>query len=101
MIIRSKKAKDFLFKNGEVYIFRSKQRNSIGKDWITDKRGGNKLSNMQIKEIGFVSVYLLGDYVNLSGFKILPEWHKEIRKLNKGMLNPFGWLYKVTLTKTE
>jgi hypothetical protein len=101
MIFGSKKAREYLLKNGVVYSFRSKQRKDTGKNWITDKRGGKKLNNVEIEEVGSMSMYLLGDYVYASGFQTLIEWIEEIKKVNKRIVDPFGWLYKVTLTKTE
>jgi hypothetical protein len=101
MIFGLKIVREFLLKNSIVYSFRLKQKQNTGKDWITDKRGGKKLKDVMIEEVGVMSMYLLGDYVYASGFKTLIEWIEEIKKVNKSIINPYGWLYKVTITKTD
>ena len=99
LIIKSEKARDFLLQNGMVYILQPKQLKKTGKDWITKKRGGEKIFEVEIEEIGSQSIFLLSNYVESSGFKTLTEWHEEIKKSSRGKFSPYRWLYKVTLIK--
>lgn len=97
MIFQSEKARDFLLANGIVYTFRVHRRKHTGKDWMTDKRGGRKIADIFIEEIGELRPTRLVQYVKHSGFHSYAEWITEIVKLNKGVRPNRGWLYKVTL----
>ena len=103
MIFSSEKAREFLLKNGLVYTYRMKQRKQIGDDWMTDKRGGHKITDILVYPGSFVvsEIQLLG-YVNQSGFSSLRDWLNEIALLthaDKDNMSLCGWLYKVTLRK--
>ena len=103
MIFQSPKALKFLLEEGEVYTFRVHARKSPKKnDWITDKRGGKKISNVIIKLVARINrLSALSSYVTRSGFENLTDWLDEIKRLNP---NDFaaqtnmisGYLYHVT-----
>lgn len=97
MIFEGEKARNFLLRNGAVYTFRVKRRKKVGKDWITDRRGGRKIAEVLIEEVGEFAPTGLTPYVGLSGFNSLEEWTAEIRRLNDGKLPEKGWLYMVVL----
>ncbi len=98
MIFASEKAREFLLKNGDVYSFRVKRHN-VGRDWVTDRRGGKKIADIYIVEVGQTKPSLLQDFVSRSGFSSLPEWIQEIKKLNKEHKEDVeGWLYHVNVT---
>ena len=101
MIFQSEKARRFLLENGVVFTFRAKRRKKLGRDWITDRRGGRKNSRHPSGGRGKVQASRSGLYVEYSGFSTLEEWIGEIKKLNGGRLPSGGWLYKVTLLSTS
>ena len=85
--------------NGVVFTFRAKRRKRLGREWITDRRGGRKIVDVIVEE-GRFKPSELSLYVEYSGFKSLEEWLEEIGRLNGGDLPAEGWLYKVTLHPT-
>jgi hypothetical protein len=93
MIFRSKKALSYLLSYGEVYTFRIRRRKA-GRDWITDKRGGHKIADVFIEEVGIFTLEQLSQFGDHSGFASVEEWTEEIQKLNN-RLPEKGWLYKV------
>ena len=101
MIFKSEKARRFLLENGVVFSFRSKRRKKLGRDWITDRRGGHKIADALVEEEGKFKLQDLGLYVEYSGFSTLEEWIAEIRRLNRGKLPAEGWLYKIALLKAS
>ena len=102
IIFQSEKPRRFLLENGIVFTFRVHRRLMMGKDWITDKRGGRKIANVIVETEGAFSPADLGTYVTYSGFDSLEEWHEEIKRiLNWNKLPLEGWLYKVSLTRSE
>ncbi len=98
IIFQNEKVRNFLIKHGEVVTFRAKKRKQVGYDWMTDKRGGKKLYNVEIDYIGEVNPTTDLDEADIkwSGFDTLKEWWDAIRELNKGWL-PLGHLYHVEL----
>ena len=97
IIFQSKKARAHLLQKCVVFTFRAHRRKKLGKDWMTDRRGGFKITDVSIEEEGCFNPLDLGPYVDFSGFTTLEEWLKEIRRLNKGKLPRKGWLYRVSL----
>jgi len=97
MIFQSEKARSFLLENGFVYTFRVHRRKHTGKDWMTGKRGGRKIADVFIQEVGCFRPTWLMPYTEYSGFDSYEEWQTEIVKLNKGVYPCKGWLYKVSL----
>ena len=103
MIFQSPKALKFLLEEGEVYTFRTHERKSHRKnDWITDKRGGNKIFGATIEFVTIINkLTALSSYVTRSGFESLPDWYNEIKRLNPNDVTVqtntiFGYLYHVT-----
>jgi len=97
MIFQSEKARRFLLEKGFVFTFRAHRRKKVGRDWITARRGGRKIADVEVKEEGIFNPSELKPYVRHSGFKSISEWIEEIRRLNGGKLPAIGWLYKVSL----
>lgn len=102
MAFQSSKARAFLLRTGFVYTFRKKKRKKeMGRDWISEKRGGKKIANvfiLKIKEINDMDD--LERYVPQTGFDSLKEWKDEITNMNGGKLPNSGYLYLVQIRKT-
>ena len=85
LIFKSKKALDFLLKHGEVITFRLHERKA-GKDWITDRRGGKKIADVEVVLLEETKTphdfNKFQQYVDKSGFDSIEEWLSEIIKLN-------------------
>jgi len=103
MIFQSPKALKHLLEEGEVYSFRIHGRKSRSKDdWITDKRGGHKISNVTIEFVTVINkLTALSSYVTRSGFESLTDWFDEIKRLNPDDVAVqtniiSGYLYHVT-----
>ena len=103
MLFQSPKALNFLLEEGEVYTFRAHERKSRRKnDWITDKRGGHKISDVTIEFVTVINkLTALSSYVTRSGFRSLTDWFNEIKRLNPNDFVPqiniiSGYLYHVT-----
>jgi hypothetical protein len=108
MIFQSEKALNFLLEEGEVYTFRARKRKSRRKnDWITNKRGGHKISNVTVEFVTRINrLQALSTYVSRSGFSSLKDWLYEIKRLHPkdvaaqvGIIS--GYLYHVTLKETK
>jgi len=104
MLFKSRKALDFLLKHGEVVTFRLHERKT-GKDWITDRRGGKKIADVEVvllekvRKPSYRATYFQ-KYVHKSGFDNVKEWWDEIVKLNgfsKFMNAEKGYFYLVRL----
>ncbi len=114
LIFKSQKALNFLLENGEVYTLRPKIRKE-GRDWITNKRGGRKIADAEVKLIGVCattnrrlvveidtgSIKSLEDYVEKSGFSSVEEWFAEGNKIYKGKIPNRLYLYYVKLTNSN
>ena len=115
MYFKSKKALEYLLRNGFVYTLRESRRKKLGNDWIKESRKGNKIADVYIEEIGLIRFETISEkvsmksrvveytdlsqiepYVQHSGFSSAEEWIEEYWKL-AGWRTPFAWLYKVTL----
>lgn len=98
IIFQSEKVRNFLLDKGEVVTFRKNKRKKVGKDWMTDKRGGKKLGDVDIDYLGKRDPTTDLDSIDIaySGFRTLEEWLNTIRSLNKGQL-PLGHLYHVMM----
>ena len=101
IIFNCEKPRRQLLEKGEVITFRRKERRRLGKDWMTDKRGGRKLCDVFIEQIYFIPTkstmrgFLWGS-LDKSGFDTIDEWLIEIEKINKKQELTKGWLYLVT-----
>jgi len=96
------KARQFLLAQGWVYTWRKNRRTMLGKDWANKHRGGKKIADVYIVEVGCFKIKDLGRYVAESGFDGLDEWLENIQKLHKsggtGITSEWtGWLYLVTI----
>jgi len=105
---KSKKALDYLLKNGEVYTIRLKKR-SEGLAYVKTSKKGRKLAEVEVKYVGEVvltepddewyvadGAYAKGkleEFVDKSGFDSVEEWLEEVRKLNGGKLPDRMFLY--------
>ena len=103
MIFQSPKALKYLLEEGDVYTFRVHSRKSLKKDdWITDKRGGHKISDATIEFVTVIDrLSGLSSYVSRSGFESLTDWFNEIKRLNPNDIAAqaniiSGYLYHVT-----
>lgn len=109
----SESARNHLLENGWVYTFRKGSiRKGIGKDWANSGRGTKKIADVDIELVR--GIYLeshpdprarfrkfLNPFVKHSGFSSTDEWIDEIYSLNRWRYPEGGWLYKVSLYKTE
>lgn len=101
IIFENEKARKHLLKKGLVYTFRKKKRKQIGNDWMTNKRGGHKVADVTVKEIGCWSGMFIGLWAILkhfssdSGFSSVEEWVTVITKLHSGLMPEKGWIYGV------
>jgi len=101
IIFSNEYAREYLLEYGIVYSFRKGPvRKQLGKDWMTDRRGGKKISDVYIEAIEEIEPGMLytklTPYYKQSGFYSADEWITIIASLNKWEL-PVGWLYKVIL----
>lgn len=101
MIFSIKKVRDRLLSGNQTITFRARRRKRIGLDWMTDKRGGNKICNILIDEHCKVendtseTITGMSFYTDLSGFDTFEEWKNIIFKLNNtNKLD--GYLYLVS-----
>ena len=101
IIFQSEKPRRFLLKNGVVFTFRLHRREPVGRDWMTDKRGGRKIADVEVEEVGYFNSLDLDPYVAYSGFSSVEEWNEEIKRILKWDKLPpkrwQGWLYEVSL----
>ena len=98
MVFRSRRALNHLLQHGVAFTFRPRRRRKVGRDWVTDRRGGRKMADVVVEEEGEFAPGDLELYVEYSGFSALQEWVDEIRRLN-GRVPAKGWLYRVTLAR--
>jgi hypothetical protein len=90
-------ARDQLLLKGEVVTFRQHKRKRNGRDWVTDKRGGNKICDIYVTYLCEVKkIEDLTPYVSLSGFNNLWDWVSGIRKFSKG--SPEETIFKLVIT---
>ncbi|MBA7690388.1 hypothetical protein ES703_98914 [subsurface metagenome] len=101
IIFENEKARNHLLKESFVFTFRKKKRKRTGNDWMTNMRGGFKVADVDIEEIGcwtgMAWLSILKSFVEHSGFSTEGEWLVEIVKLNKGLMPKKGWIYGVRL----
>ena len=101
IIFQSEKPRRFLLENGIVFTFRLHRRKSVGRDWMTDRRGGRKIADVYVEEVGLFNSLKLDPYVPYSGFASVEEWNEEIKRILKWDKLPpngwRGWLYEVSL----
>jgi hypothetical protein len=96
IIFQSEKARDFLLFWGWVFTFRTRKRKKLGRDWMTDRRGGKKIVDVWVLYWAKVHISkLTRQHVKYSGFETKKEWLEEIKRLNHGILPEVGYVYKV------
>ena len=88
MIFQSNKALKHLMEKGYVFTFRifKNYNRKLGRNWITDKRGGKKIADVIICNatdylIKPIPIHLK-DFVFASGFNTTTEWIEEIKRIN-------------------
>ena len=84
----------------EVYTFRLRRRLQTGYTWMNDRRGGKKLADVDVKEVGEFQVKDLRPFLDKSSFKTLASWWSALQILSGSRvvtMNTRGWLYKVML----
>ena len=97
IIFMSEKARNLLLCWGMVFTFRTIKRMKVGKDWMTDRRRGKKIADVDVEYIKRLEPSELeGQYLKYSGFETKKEWMEEIKRLHHGKLPVVGFLYKVT-----
>lgn len=103
---KSKKALNYLLKNGEVYTIRPRKR-SEGLAYVKTSKKGRKLAEVEVRCVGKVDLTAPDDewyidltdvdfitigrgglkrFVGKSGFNSVEEWLEEVRRLNGGKL---------------
>ncbi len=91
---------DYFMREGEVYTFRLRRRLQIGGTWMNDRRGGSKIADVDVREMGEYRVWDLRPFVDKSSFATLAAWFMAIRDLPGSRvvgMSTRGWLYKVKL----
>ena len=91
----------YLLSEGEVYTFRLRRRLQTGKTWMNDRRGGSKIADVDIREMGEYRVWDLRPFLDKSSFTTLAAWFMAIRDLKGSRvvsMNTRGWLYEVKLS---
>ena len=88
MIFQSEKSRKQLLNKNIVFTFRKvcPEQRKLGKDWATDKRGGEKIADIMVFSDGrFIKPIpkLLEPYLLFSGFDSVDDWIDEIKRLNK------------------
>jgi len=115
IIFTNDKARKHLLEKGYVYTFRrTYTHRKLGRDWMTDKRGGSKLANVHIRLVaelrpvgGMQAIDYLKDgrpllelflkpLVTGSGFSTASEWADAIKGFNHRPVTR-GWVYQVSL----
>ncbi|GAG83152.1 unnamed protein product [marine sediment metagenome] len=67
---------------GEIYTFRLNRRSQTGNTWMNDIRGGSKVADVDIKEVGKFQVRDLRPFLDKSSFKTLAAWWNAIQILS-------------------
>jgi len=119
-IFAYKQVLDYLLEHGFVVTFRDHPlKDNNGNDifrkgfgWITNRRGGKKIADVEIiwqndyHNVGLSKEEntldwkkVLGEYIEESSFKTVDEWIEVIKKLNKGKIPARGYLYRVEILK--
>ncbi len=95
---------EYLMSEGEVYTFRLRRRLQTGNTWMNDRRGGLKIADVDVRELGEYRVWDLRPFVDKSSFATLAAWYMAIVNLHGSRvvsMNTRGWLYKVMLVRTR
>lgn len=100
VIIHNSRIRDFIRKNGNVFIASLKKRKyNVERTWMTDKRGNKKICNVVVEFWDKLRMdefeFGLRKYLNKSGFLYISDWLEEIRRLNKGKLPKVIYIYRV------
>ena len=104
-----KEAREQLLNEGTVYTFRWTRRafffnlkGKIESTWANEKRGGKRIAYVDIEEIGEMPCdSTLMSYTPKSGFKNTWDWQTKIMNMGNPHGNIDGWLYKVTLKRSN
>ena len=95
LLFMVKEAREQLLKEGRVFTFRKKPHKT-GRDWATDRRGGKKIADINIRlEKEVKTCADLKPYVEYSGFQLWSDWIRVIISRSKSKLVE-GFLYEVT-----
>ena len=95
---------EYLMSEGEVYTFRLPRRLKTGNTWMNDRRGGSKIADVDVREVGEFRVKDLRPFLDKSSFKTLAAWWNviQIRSGSRVVtMDTRGWLYKVKLVHTR
>ena len=103
--LRVTQAREYLQSNGFVYTFRQRRRKHLGKDWANKGRGMKKEFDVIIEEVGAIDNENirggLRPYAEHSGFGTENRWLRAIIGLGHFQFEGEGWLYKVTLKRSN
>lgn len=109
MIFAVKEAKEQLLNHDAVITFRE-HPHSTGKDWATDKRGGQKLCDIWVSQLKISDdaptepptwIEDIKPFWGLSGFSSYEKWEQVITAITQKSrtFNGFGYLYLVIKEK--
>jgi len=106
-----KEAREQLMNEGLVYTFRWKRRSFFVKEkgvvestWANAKRGGKRIAYVNIEEEANIKAEKedLDPYNEKSGFSSVGKWWNKIYDMsNPYIIDDKGWLYKVTLKRSN
>lgn len=104
-------ARTQLLEKGMVYTFRWARRSFFAKEkgeveitWANAKRGGKRIANVEIEEIGSIvpDDRDLEPYSKESGFASATKWYNKIWDMsNPYVIGTSGWLYRVSLLSDQ
>ena len=103
-----KEAREQLLNEGVVHTYRWTRRAFFRKvlgdkeyTWANSKRGGKRIADVWIEELGQIPLSDLGPYASKSGFIDLERWQNKIIVMSSPANLDEGWLYKVTLKRSN
>ena len=103
-----KEAREQLLNEGVVHTYRWTRRAFFRKElgdkestWANAKRGGKRMADVWIEEVGKIPESDLEPYVSKSGFKNIKFWENKIAVMASPRNLEDGWLYKVTLKRSN
>lgn len=85
---------------GKIYTFRLYRRAQTGNTWMNDIRGGSKVADVDVRELGEYRVWDLRPFLDKSSFRTLAAWWNAIQGLHGSRVvtkDTRGWLYEVKL----
>ena len=103
-----KEAREQLLNEGVVHTYRwhrraffVKEKGTVESTWANTKRGTKSIGDVDIEEIGQIPYNKLQPYHDLSGFDVYWQWEGKIMYMMPFPACPDGWLYKVTLKRSN